>query len=181
MAQLNQDFIDSIEKELPAHLSMADFVDFSKKPLRPSIRINTLKISSQVFIAMMAPKGWTLEPIPWCQDGFWISLSSEVQLGNTIEHLQGLFYIQEASSMLPPTALFSQLKEANDIKILDMASAPGSKRTQIGALMNNQGLLIANEYSSSRVKVLHANIQRMGVSNTALTHFDARVFGEYLF
>ncbi|WP_076409523.1 16S rRNA (cytosine(1407)-C(5))-methyltransferase RsmF [Shewanella sp. UCD-KL12] len=181
MSQLNQDFIDCIAKELPSHLSMDDLIHYSQKPLRPSIRVNTLKISSASFITMMSPKGWHLEPIPWCEDGFWISLNSEIQLGNTIEHLQGLFYIQEASSMLPPTALFSQLKEAHDIKILDMASAPGSKTTQIAALMNNQGLLIANEYSSSRVKVLHANIQRMGVSNTALTHFDARVFGEYLY
>ena len=47
--------------------------------------------------------------------------------------------------------------------------------------MENSGLLVANEYSSSRVKVLHANIARMGASNTAITHFDGRVFGEYQF
>ncbi|BAJ02539.1 16S rRNA (cytosine(1407)-C(5))-methyltransferase RsmF [Shewanella violacea] len=181
MALINQDFIDSITQDMPAHLSMDDFIQYSSRPLRASIRVNTLKISSANFIELMQPKGWTLESIPWCSDGFWISLDSEVQLGNTIEHLQGLFYIQEASSMLPPTALFSQLNETANVTILDMASAPGSKTTQLAALMNNSGLLIANEYSSSRVKVLHANVQRMGVTNTALTHFDARVFGEYLY
>ncbi|AQS36550.1 16S rRNA m(5)C-1407 methyltransferase [Shewanella psychrophila] len=181
MALLNQDFIDSITQDMPPHLSIDDFIQYSNRPLRASIRVNTLKISSANFIELMKPKGWRLEPIPWCTDGFWISLDSEIQLGNTVEHLQGLFYIQEASSMLPPTALFSQLNEADNATILDMASAPGSKTTQIAALMNNSGLLIANEYSSSRVKVLHANVQRMGVSNTALTHFDARVFGEYLY
>ncbi|WP_299789225.1 16S rRNA (cytosine(1407)-C(5))-methyltransferase RsmF [uncultured Shewanella sp.] len=181
MVQLNQDFIKSIAKDMPAHLSMDDFISYSSKPLRPSIRINTLKISSEEFISLMAPKGWTLEPIPWCENGFWISLDNEVQLGNTVEHLQGLFYIQEASSMLPPVALSSSLLDGSELSILDMASAPGSKTTQIAAMMNNKGLLVANEYSSSRVKVLHANLVRMGVSNTALTHFDARVFGEYLF
>ena len=181
MAQLNQDFLDSIAKDMPSHLSLDDFIQYSARPLRASIRINTLKISSAHFIELMEPKGWKLTPIPWCQDGFWIALDNKVQLGNTVEHLQGLFYIQEASSMLPPTALFSQLNEIDNLTILDMASAPGSKTTQMAALMDNSGLLIANEYSSSRVKVLHANIQRMGVSNCALTHFDARVFGEYLF
>ncbi|MEI6859218.1 MAG: 16S rRNA (cytosine(1407)-C(5))-methyltransferase RsmF [Shewanella sp.] len=181
MTVINQDFIDSISQDMPVHLSMDDFIQYSKRPLRASIRVNTLKISSVDFIELMKPKGWTLDPIPWCSDGFWISLNCDIQLGNTIEHLQGLFYIQEASSMLPPTALFSQLNETDNTTILDMASAPGSKTTQIAALMNNSGLLIANEYSSSRIKVLHANIQRMGVSNTALTHFDARVFGEYLY
>ncbi|MCJ8304706.1 MAG: 16S rRNA (cytosine(1407)-C(5))-methyltransferase RsmF, partial [Shewanella sp.] len=96
MALINQDFIDSITQDMPAHLSMDDFVQYSSRPLRASIRVNTLKISSANFIELMRPKGWTLDPIPWCSDGFWISLDSEVQLGNTIEHLQGLFYIQEA-------------------------------------------------------------------------------------
>jgi len=80
--------------------------------------------------------------------------------------------------MLPPTALFMDNAPG---MVLDVASAPGSKTTQMAALMANQGLLVANEYSSSRVKVLHANLLRMGVYNCALTHFDGRVFGEYLY
>ncbi|MCG9729318.1 16S rRNA (cytosine(1407)-C(5))-methyltransferase RsmF [Shewanella sp. Isolate13] len=187
MAHFNQNFLDSIERDLPSHLSMEDFIAFSNKPLRLSIRVNTLKISSANFIDLMTQKGWHFDPIPWCKDGFWVTLSQDIQLGNTIEHLQGLFYIQEASSMLPPTALFdaSQNLEQQGVScdslVLDMASAPGSKTTQIAALMQNQGLLVANEYSASRVKVLHANVARMGVANCALTHFDARVFGEYMF
>ncbi len=31
--------------------------------------------------------------------------------------------------------------------------------------MDNQGMLVANEFSSSRLKVLSANIQRCGVTN----------------
>ncbi|GIU07447.1 MULTISPECIES: 16S rRNA (cytosine(1407)-C(5))-methyltransferase RsmF [unclassified Shewanella] len=192
MAHFNQNFLDSIERDLPSHLSMEDFIAYSNKPLRLSIRVNTLKISSDDFIDLMTQKGWHFDPIPWCKDGFWVTLNQEIQLGNTIEHLQGLFYIQEASSMLPPTALLEQLETTKTAQtcfdnlfensvVLDMASAPGSKTTQIAALMHNQGLLIANEYSASRVKVLHANVARMGVANCALTHFDARVFGEYMF
>ncbi|MCL1048079.1 16S rRNA (cytosine(1407)-C(5))-methyltransferase RsmF [Shewanella abyssi] len=181
MAHLNQNFISSIEQDLPSHLTMEDFIRFSNKPLRPSIRINTLKISAEDFIALMTPKGWSFTEIPWCEHGYWIELGHDIQLGNTIEHLQGLFYIQEASSMLPPTALITQGENSAQQHVLDMAAAPGSKTTQIAALMNNKGLLVANEYSASRVKVLHANIARMGVSNCALTHFDARVFGEYMF
>ena len=46
--------------------------------------------------------------------------------------------------------------------------------------MGNEGGILANEYSASRVKVLHANISRCGISNVALTHFDGRVFGAAL-
>ncbi|WP_211164261.1 16S rRNA (cytosine(1407)-C(5))-methyltransferase RsmF [Shewanella salipaludis] len=178
MVQLNQNFIDSMAQELPAHLSLDDFIAYCDKPLRRSIRVNSLKISAADFIALMAPKGWVFEAIPWCSDGFWISYDEEEQLGNAVEHLQGLFYIQEASSMLPPTALFAGSEPQ---LVLDLASAPGSKTTQMAALMHNSGLLVANEYSASRVKVLHANVLRMGASHCALTHFDGRVFGEYLY
>jgi 16S rRNA (cytosine1407-C5)-methyltransferase len=179
MAQLNPNFINHIEKELPAHLSLETFIAYCDKPLRKSIRVNTLKITTADFVDIMSQAGWQLSPIPWCKDGFWIDGKEDIQLGNAIEHIQGLFYIQEASSMLPPTALFCDVPRPEII--LDVAAAPGSKTTQIAALMNNNGLLVANEYSASRVKVLHANVLRMGASHTALTHFDGRVFGEYLF
>ncbi|SQC42500.1 ribosomal RNA small subunit methyltransferase F [Klebsiella pneumoniae] len=63
---------------------------------------------------------------------------------------------------------------------MDVAAAPGSKTTQIAARMGNAGGILANEFSASRVKVLHANISRCGISNVALTHFDGRVFGAAL-
>ncbi|RYV01296.1 16S rRNA (cytosine(1407)-C(5))-methyltransferase RsmF [Shewanella sp. OPT22] len=179
MASINPAFIEHITAQLPPHLNINDLINFSNKSLRPSIRVNTLKISNESLIQILEKKGYQLQAIPWCKNGFWITGGEERSLGNLVEHLQGLFYIQEASSMLPPIALFSE--EDDFTSILDMAAAPGSKTTQIAAMMNNQGILIANEYSSSRVKMLHANLVRMGVTNSAITHFDAEVFGEYLF
>jgi 16S rRNA (cytosine1407-C5)-methyltransferase len=92
--------------------------------------------------------------------------------------MAGLFYIQEASSMMPVSALFTGDESFNSV--LDMAAAPGSKTTQIAACMGNEGVLVANEFSASRVKVLHANIERCGVRNSALSNFDGRVFGGWL-
>jgi len=118
--------------------------------------------------------------VPWCEEGFWIERDDEesLPLGSTAEHLSGLFYIQEASSMLPVAALFAD--ENQPERVMDVAAAPGSKTTQIAARMNNRGAILANEFSASRVKVLHANISRCGIRNVALTHFDGRVFGAAL-
>lgn len=80
--------------------------------------------------------------------------------------------------MLPVSALIDSAPQPDSV--MDMAAAPGSKTTQLAALMGNQGAILANEFSASRVKVLHANLSRCGVSNTALTHFDGRVFGAAL-
>ncbi|WP_180706121.1 16S rRNA (cytosine(1407)-C(5))-methyltransferase RsmF [Dickeya sp. DW 0440] len=167
---------------MPAHLAMDEFIAACQRPLRRSIRVNTLKISVSAFLERVAPYGWALQPIPWCSEGFWLQQTHEdtLRLGNTLEHLSGLFYIQEASSMLPVSALFMGDVLPEEKRVLDMAAAPGSKTTQIAARLHNRGLIVANEYSASRVKVLHANLHRCGVSNTALTHFDGRVFGAAL-
>ena len=158
---------------------MDDFVAACQRPLRKSIRVNTLKITVEEFLERAKSKGWQLEAVPWCEEGFWIEADeSEVPLGNTAEHMSGLFYIQEASSMMPVSALFKQSEEFESV--LDMAAAPGSKTTQIAACMENNGVLVANEFSASRVKVLHANIERCGVRNAALSNFDGRVFGGWL-
>lgn len=172
-------FLEKIESILPADLNMKDFIAYCQQPLRKSIRVNTLKISVDAFLQRAKEKGWQLAPIPWCESGFWIIADeSDVPLGNSAEHMAGLFYIQEASSMLPVSALF--MHQENYASVLDTAAAPGSKTTQMAALMNNQGILVANEYSASRVKVLHANIERCGVRNAALSNFDGRVFGGWL-
>lgn len=177
---LPEQFLAQMREALPAHLSFDNFVAACQRPLRRSIRVNTLKISVGAFLDLVSPYGWQLTPVPWCEEGFWIERDDEesLPLGSTAEHLSGLFYIQEASSMLPVAALFAD--ENQPERVMDVAAAPGSKTTQIAARMNNRGAILANEFSASRVKVLHANISRCGIRNVALTHFDGRVFGAAL-
>lgn len=174
-------FLDLMRQTLPDETSLQAFLAISQQPLRRSLRVNTLKISVADFLSQTADYGWQLTPIPWCAEGFWITRSEEdetLPLGSVAEHLSGLFYIQEASSMLPVSALFAAQPQPE--RVMDVAAAPGSKTTQMAALMHNQGVIVANEYAASRVKVLHANISRCGISNTAITHFDGRVFGPAL-
>ncbi|MBD1388613.1 16S rRNA (cytosine(1407)-C(5))-methyltransferase RsmF [Neiella sp. HB171785] len=170
-----QEFIENTKSILPPNLTIESLLEISQQPLRKSIRLNTLK----------APAGESLQPllaetnaIPWCPQGYWLTNPPDYQLGNHVSHLNGQFYIQEASSMLPPMALAHLCNQPQ--LVLDMAAAPGSKTTQIAALMNNSGGLVANELSGSRLKGLFTNIQRCGVRNSALTHFDASVFGAAL-
>lgn len=177
---LPDEFLALMREAMPSHLSFDAFIAACQRPLRRSIRVNTLKIAVADFLDLVAPYRWQLTPIPWCAEGFWIEREDEeaLPLGSTAEHLSGLFYIQEASSMLPVSALFAG--DNQPARVMDVAAAPGSKTTQIAARMNNRGAILANEYSASRVKVLHANISRCGIHNVGLTHFDGRVFGAAL-
>jgi len=57
-----------------------------------------------------------------------------------------------------------------ELRILDLCAAPGGKSTQIGALLQGQGLLVANEIIPARARILSQNIERMGISNTIVTN-----------
>lgn len=145
--------------------------------MRKSIRVNTLKASVEQVVNSMT-KEWILEPIPWCKQGFFIKhkTNERFDVGNTFEHQLGYIYVQEAASMIP--ALVLDLEQNSNQIIIDCCAAPGSKTTQIAALMKNNGLIIANDSDVKRLKALTTNIQRSGVANTIITNNDARAFSK---
>jgi 16S rRNA (cytosine1407-C5)-methyltransferase len=65
---LPEQFLAQMREALPSHLSLDDFIAACQRPLRRSIRVNTLKISVD-FLALVAPYSWQLTPVPWCAEG----------------------------------------------------------------------------------------------------------------
>ncbi|TLN14129.1 RsmB/NOP family class I SAM-dependent RNA methyltransferase, partial [bacterium] len=61
-------------------------------------------------------------------------------------------------------------------KVLDMCAAPGSKTTFMAQMMENTGLIVANEPSHSRITSLNANLRRIGVANTIITCYSGQNF-----
>src|SRR3989338_3899749 len=118
-----------------------EFRRYSLCFLRRSIRVNTLLGTVKDVKKSIEPKGWKLEPIPWCKEGFWIAHDERRDVGNLLEYHLGKIYVQEAASMIPPLVL---QPKPGDV-VLDMAASPGSKTTQMAAMMNNEGLLEAND------------------------------------
>jgi hypothetical protein len=57
-------FLAQMRAAMPAHLSFDDFIAACQRPLRRSIRVNTLKISVDDFLSLVAPYGWQLTPVP---------------------------------------------------------------------------------------------------------------------
>lgn len=130
-------------------------------PVFTGIRINTSKNGSKE--AVLNELG-QLENIPWCKDGFYTDKS--VISGNHPYHIAGLFYFQEPSAM----SVVSALPVNKDDYILDLCAAPGGKSTQAGAMLSDDGLLIANEIIKNRSNILADNIERFGLSNTIVTN-----------
>lgn len=134
------------------------------------IRCNTIKISPEELIERLSKKWTVKQPFQNHQELMLIETELKPgELGNSIEHLLGYYYIQEISSMLSVIALNPQPGEF----ILDMCAAPGSKTSQIAAKMNNSGTLIANDIKIDRIRVLASNLEKAGITNSIITRKDA--------
>ena len=176
-----KDNVSFKEKFIERYSKLTDFEVFKKYSLsflRRSIRVNTLKITVKELKERLE-KNWELEQIPWCKEGFWIrhKRNERRDIGNLEEHVLGYFYTQEAVSMIPPIVLNPKQGEI----VLDMCAAPGSKTTQIAAMMNNKGIVVANDYKGIRIAPLGINLQRMGVTNAIITLMQGRFFKNILF
>ncbi len=147
-----------------------EFISCSVSFLRRAIRVNTIK-SSIDYVTRRLSKSWELKQVPWCKEGFWIE-GNRRDIGNLIEHQMGFIYVQEPASMIPPIVLDPMPSET----VLDMASAPGSKTTQLSAMMKNIGVIVANDENPLRLKLLGMNLQRCGVENAVISNRNAMFF-----
>jgi len=162
---------DEFKKRYSQLTDFDEFMKYSFSFLRRCIRVNTLKISISDLKKKM--QDWKLTQIPWCKEGFWVEhKEGRLDIGNTREHHLGYFYVQESASMIPPLVL----DPSSGDKVLDMCAAPGSKTTEMGTMMKNKGLLVANDIGGNRLAPLGLNMQRCGVYNCILTIMDGNRF-----
>ena len=93
---------------------------------------------------------------------------NEYQLGKSVLHELGAFYLQEPSAML----VSYLLQPEKDSLLLDLCAAPGGKTVQASLLMNNTGLIVSNDLSFPRAKIIKENSERMGLSNLLIVSND---------
>lgn len=169
-------FEKRIEQLLPEKNDRDAFWKICHTHAIDSIRCNTLKMTPQELRRRLDKYGWIIQqPFKENPEIFVIKEESNLkpgELGKTIEHILGYYYVQDISSMMPIAAL--DLKET-DI-LIDLCASPGSKTTQAAAKMNNKGTIIANEVSMGRISILNSNLERCGVSNTIVVRKDGVQF-----
>ncbi|CAN8067707.1 unnamed protein product [Agarophyton chilense] len=163
----NEELAEMLMDVFP-NAEIVDFMEASESPRPLTIRTNTLKARRRELAQALISRGMNVDPIDkWSKVGL-VVYESQVPVGATPEYLAGLYMIQSASSFLPVVALAPKGNE----KILDIAAAPGGKTTYIGALMNNTGVLVANDLRKDRIKALVSNVHRLGLRNTVVCNYD---------
>ncbi|KAJ6630691.1 NOL1/NOP2/sun family-domain-containing protein [Mycena sp. CBHHK59/15] len=149
-----------------------EFFEANEVPRPVTIRTNTLRTRRRDLAQALVNRGVNLEPIgKWTNVGLQV-FESSVPIGATPEYLAGHYMLQAASSFLPVIALAPQPNE----RVLDMASAPGGKTTHIAALLQNTGVVFANDANKARTKSLTANVHRLGARNVVVCSYDGREF-----
>ncbi len=161
MREIPEAFLSRMQKLLgedyPAFLR-----EMENAPVR-ALRGNPLKCA-----AFSAPADIETEPLPFLGGGYIFYSDS---IGRHPLHHAGAFYVQDPSAISTVAAAASVLRPG--MRVLDLCAAPGGKCTQLAGALHGTGMLVANEISRERCRILRQNIERMGVQNAVVTSLDS--------
>ncbi len=137
-----------------------------------ALLLNTRKMSEEKLFSFYPH----LEMHPIVKNGYLYD-KNEYQLGKSLLHELGVFYLQEPSAML-----VSYLLDVKPMQIvLDLCAAPGGKSVQASLLMNDTGLIVSNDLSYPRAKIIKENAERMGLGNLLILSNDfSIIYHKYL-
>ena len=159
MPNLPEVFLTRMRAQLGESEFAAYLAAMEEKPRR-ALRVNLLKTTAEVFSAQA---DFSLTPTCILPESFFFE--DDVAIGRHPLHAAGLVYVQEPAAQAP-----AALTGAGEgMAVLDLCAAPGGKTTQLAAMMQNTGLLVANEPVRSRAEILAGNIERLGVTNALVT------------
>ncbi|WEL21289.1 RsmB/NOP family class I SAM-dependent RNA methyltransferase [Halorhabdus sp. BNX81] len=138
-----------------------------RRPLPSVVRVNTLKTTVERAKEALQAEGIAYEEVKW-HDG--ILQLPDASPGSNWPYVQGWLHGQEEVSALPPVVLEPDPGD----RVWDATAAPGSKTTQLAALMDDEGQIVATDNNLGRLSALRSNAERLGVTNLAVTNEDAR-------
>ena len=113
-----------------------------------------------------------LSPVPYGENAWYFQAEG---VGDGFRHRGGAFYVQDPGAMAPVAAL----EIRPDARVLDLCAAPGGKAAQAAAFLGPRGILAANEVVFDRCRILLQNLERLGVTNAAVTNADPRDLAEH--
>ncbi len=159
MPNLPEAFLTRMRAQLGESEFAAYLAAMEEKPRR-ALRVNLLKTTAEDFSAQA---DFSLTPTGILPESFFFE--DDVAIGRHPLHAAGLCYVQEPAAQAPAALTGA----GRGMTVLDLCAAPGGKTTQLAAMMQNTGLLVANEPVRSRAEVLAGNIERLGVTNALVT------------
>lgn len=162
--ELNNDFTERNVDKILTGMSEERYTTF---------RVNYLKSNEVEVEEELVKNGLEFEKVRITESNFNFNAyviynKNEKDLSKLKIYEDGKIYVQSISSMIPPIILRPEPGE----RVLDMAAAPGSKTTQMAAMMNNEGYILANEIDKFRCEKLKYNVEKQGASIVHIINKD---------
>lgn len=132
-----------------------------------TIRVNSLKISREDFLARLAAEGVVARSTDYSPVG--VHILSSVYPASLTGFQEGFFTVQDESSQL--ASLFLDPQPGN--RVLDLCAAPGGKATHLAQLMENRGSLLAGDLDGRKLRRIEETAARLRVSIVETMRLDA--------
>jgi 16S rRNA (cytosine967-C5)-methyltransferase len=140
----------------------AELMEWNNTPPKAFARVNALKADPGKLLTQWRDENVEYDFIrrDWIEENAVFGLKAHPPLSGLPSFQQGLFYIQDPSTLLAVRELDPQPGEC----VLDLCAAPGGKLTVLAQLMHNEGRLVAHDTTPERLKLIDQNCVRLGVT-----------------
>jgi 16S rRNA (cytosine967-C5)-methyltransferase len=135
-------------------------LEWNNEPAPVYARVNTLKTNPEKLAALWKKEEVAFQAVEydWTGPGLVFQLLSFPSLASLPSFEEGLYYIQDPSTLLAVAELDPQPREA----VLDFCAAPGGKATYMAQRMQNQGYVMAQDVEIHRRNAIKQNCLRLG-------------------
>jgi 16S rRNA (cytosine967-C5)-methyltransferase len=137
-------------------------LEWNNTPPKTFARINTLKADPGKLLAQWREENVDYDFVrhDWFEENLVFELKSHPPLDALPSFKEGLFYVQDPSTLLAVRQLDPRPGEA----VLDLCAAPGGKLTYIAQLSQNEGRFVAHDTNTDRLRMVQENCARLGVT-----------------
>ena len=132
-----------------------------------TLRVNTLRISRAELLDRWIADGVNAEPTIESRTGIRVRGGAPTELYGFSE---GLFFVQDEASQLCVEALDA----CPDMTVMDVCACPGSKSFGAAIEMQNRGRVISCDLHRSKLSLITAGAERLGISIIQTEERDAR-------
>ena len=160
--KLPEDFT-SYTKELMGDSLFDRYIKGMDDEAPVSVRLNPFKCPGGTLLKDDVAE----EVVPWCPStGRYLKKRANFTFDPLLH--AGLYYVQEASSMLVDLVVKQYIQQP--VTMLDLCAAPGGKSTVLRAALPEGSLLFSNEPIRTRSQILSENLQKFGHPDIIVTN-----------
>ncbi len=168
---LPQPFLDRLDEQFGTLIARKAVMGLIARPV--TLRVNTLKSNDAEVMEVFRRELMQFERVKGLEHAFIVKNRGAKELLRHRMCLEGLVYLQGLTSQLPPLVLDPKVGEV----IGDFCAAPGSKTSQMAAMVGKGAKIYAFEPNFIRMEKLHNTLKIQGAEFVETQMIDSIKLG----